>query len=36
LVVADPDSTSSKAEKAKKLGVKVISEDELRSLVEGT
>lgn len=36
LVVADPDSTSSKAEKAKKLGVKVISEDELRNLVEGT
>jgi DNA ligase (NAD+) len=36
LVVADPNSTSSKAEKAKKLGVKVISESELLELVQGT
>lgn len=36
LVVADPESKSSKAEKAKKLGVKVISESELQALVDGT
>lgn len=36
LVVADPTSTSSKAEKAKKLGVRVISEDELQAFVQGS
>lgn len=36
LVVADADATTGKAEKAKKLGVKVISESELQGLVEGT
>ena len=33
LVLADPASTSSKAEKARKLGVEVISEDQLISLL---
>jgi NAD-dependent DNA ligase len=33
LVLADPDSISSKAEKARKLGVLVISEDQLQSIV---
>lgn len=33
LVVADPASTSAKAEKARKLGVEVISEDELQALI---
>lgn len=36
LVVAEADSTSSKADKAKKLGVKVISEAELQALLEGS
>jgi DNA ligase (NAD+) len=35
LVAADPDSGSSKLEKAKKAGTKVISEDELVKLVGG-
>ena len=35
LVLADPASTSSKAEKARKLGVQVISEDQLISLTSG-
>ena len=33
LVLADPTSASAKAEKAKKLGIKVISEDDLMALV---
>ena len=33
LVVADPASTSAKAEKARKLGVEVISEDQLQGLI---
>ena len=33
LVLADLDSTSSKAEKAKKLGVQIISEDQLIALI---
>lgn len=36
LVAADPDSGSSKLEKAKKAGTKVISEDELVKLVGGS
>jgi DNA ligase (NAD+) len=32
LVLADPDSTSSKAEKARKLGIQIISEDQLIEL----
>lgn len=36
LVMADPDSGSSKAKKAAKLGVKVISEAELESLLSGS
>lgn len=32
LVLADPASTSSKADKARKLGVQIISEDELIAL----
>jgi DNA ligase (NAD+) len=35
LVLADPTSTSAKAEKARKLGVQVISEDQLISLTSG-
>lgn len=35
-LVTEANSTSSKAEKARKLGVKVITEDELQRLVEGT
>lgn len=35
LVLADPASTSAKAEKARKLGVKVISEDQLIALTSG-
>jgi DNA ligase (NAD+) len=34
LVLADPNSTSSKAVKARKYGVKLISEDELEKLVQ--
>ena len=34
LVLADPNSSSSKAEKARKLGVKLISEDDLEKLVQ--
>lgn len=33
LVIADPNSTSSKAEKARKLGTKLISEDELMNML---
>jgi DNA ligase (NAD+) len=33
LIMADPNSTSSKAEKARKLGTKCISEDELLGLI---
>jgi DNA ligase (NAD+) len=33
LVLADPDSNSGKAQKARKLGIKVISEDGLRELL---
>jgi len=33
LVLDDPDSTSSKAEKARKLGIEVISEEQLEQLV---
>jgi DNA ligase (NAD+) len=33
LVLADPTSSSSKAEKARKLGVEVISEEELQGLL---
>jgi DNA ligase (NAD+) len=36
LVQADPTSTSSKSEKAKKLGVKIISEAELYKMMKGT
>jgi NAD-dependent DNA ligase len=36
LVLADPASASAKAEKAKKLGIQVISEDELMALVAGS
>jgi predicted DNA-binding WGR domain protein len=36
LVLADPDSTSSKAEKAKKLGIPVISEEQLQALSSGS
>jgi DNA ligase (NAD+) len=36
LVVADPDSTSSKAEKARKLGIQIISEDQLIELINST
>ncbi len=35
LVLADPASTSSKAEKARKLGVQIISEDQLIALTSG-
>jgi DNA ligase (NAD+) len=35
LVLADPASTSAKAEKARKLGVQVISEDQLIALTSG-
>jgi DNA ligase (NAD+) len=35
LVIADPTSTSSKAEKARKLGTKLITEDELVAMAEG-
>ncbi len=35
LVLADPASTSSKAEKARKLGIQVIGEDELNQLIAG-
>ena len=34
LVLADPDSTSGKAEKARKLGIEVISEEALTSLLD--
>jgi NAD-dependent DNA ligase len=33
LVQADPSSTSSKSEKAKKLGIKIISEAELYKMM---
>ena len=36
LVLADPDSTSIKAEKAKKLGIQIISEEQLIELVNST
>lgn len=35
LVLAEPDSTSGKAEKARKLGIQVISEDALIALLRG-
>lgn len=35
LVLADPASTSAKAVKARKLGVEVISEDQLIALTSG-
>jgi DNA ligase (NAD+) len=35
LVLADPGSTSSKAEKARKLGIEVISEEQLVKMVSG-
>lgn len=35
LVIADPDSTSTKAQKARKLGVKIISPEELKKLLGG-
>ena len=36
LVLADPHSTSSKAEKARKLGIQIISEDQLIELINST
>lgn len=34
LVLADPGSTSSKAEKARKLGIEVISEEQLMQIIQ--
>jgi DNA ligase (NAD+) len=36
LVLVDPDSTSSKAEKARKIGIQIISEDQLIELINST
>lgn len=33
LVLADPDSTSAKAQKARKLGIRVIGETQLEALI---
>jgi DNA ligase (NAD+) len=33
LVLADPQSASSKAEKARKLGIEVISEEQLEAMI---
>lgn len=35
LVITDPSSTSTKAQKARKLGVKIISPEELKKMLEG-
>ncbi|MCH2110180.1 MAG: hypothetical protein MK135_12700, partial [Polyangiaceae bacterium] len=35
LVLADPSSTSSKAQKARKLDIRIISEEDLMSLIQG-
>jgi NAD-dependent DNA ligase len=34
LVIADPDSTSSKAIKARKMGIKLISEEQFKEMLK--